>query len=62
MAIELTATQKFQFHTGSIRSPQTDRGKDSKMKFQFHTGSIRSRLASLNPTRAIVVSIPHWFD
>ncbi len=46
--------EKFQFHTGSIKSKLTLSFQTSSTKFQFHTGSIKSNNLTEEITMALV--------
>ena len=53
---------RFQFHSGSIRSPPHSLLIALETGFQFHSGSIR-RAARFHGLRLMdIVSIPLWFD
>ena len=38
----MTAPTGFQFHNGTIKTPQVDQGRGTPTGFQFHNGTIKT--------------------
>ena len=59
---DMSETELFQFHYGTIKSVQPRTSYYGNMMFQFHYGTIKSCAKQDNKKPHESVSIPLWYD
>ena len=54
--------KRFQSYAGSIEAQEREHARDVRGEFQSHAGSIEAPTLEPDLFRALLVSIPRWFD